>query len=117
MPASLRVPREGPGAGSARALPSQLFGSGGRDAELLRGHPGAFDPVRDLLERDVARVVRRAVERLLVDAEGGETAVVRRAETVLRDEVGRPHEQIADLLRALYPRVLRVDHADVAHLR
>src|SRR5919108_1876642 len=105
MPASWPVPGEGPGSGRARTLPSALCGSGDRNAELFRGHPGAFDPVSDLLECHVAGIVGRAVERLLVDAERGEAAVVRRAEALLRDEVGRPHQQIADLLRALDPRV------------
>src|SRR5580700_6350908 len=56
-------------------------------AELFRGEPGALHPVRDLLERDVPCVVRRAVIGLLVDAERREAAVVGRAEALRRDEV------------------------------
>jgi hypothetical protein len=39
------------------------------DAELLRRHRGALHAVVNLLERDLPGVVRRAVVRLLVDAE------------------------------------------------
>ena len=62
----------------------------GAQAELLRGQPRALHPVADLLERDVAGVVRRAVVGLLVDRERREAAVVGRAQLLLRDVVGRP---------------------------
>src|ERR1044071_9111093 len=86
------------------------------DAELLRGQPGALDPVPDLLPGGLAGEVGRAVVGLLVDAERREAAIVGRAQLLLRDEAGRPDQGVPDLLRALHPRVQRVDHPDVGHL-
>src|SRR3954471_15062005 len=80
--------------------------------ELLGGHPGALDAVRDLLERDVPGVVGRAVQGLLVDRERREPAVVRRAEELDGDVARSPLELVAHLLRRLDAGVLRVDHSD-----
>ena len=54
-------------------------------AELGAGELGALEPGGDLLHRDVAREVGRAVLRLDVAAERREAAVVRRAEPLDRD--------------------------------
>ena len=70
-----------------------------------------FDAGRDLLHRDVAREVRRAVLRLHVAAERREAAVVGRAEALRRDVLGRGHQLVADLLGRLDLRVERVDDA------
>src|SRR3954452_6724781 len=84
------------------------------DAELLGGHAGALDARLDLLEGDLAGVVRRAVVGLLVDRERREATVVGRAEALLGDVVSGAHDVVADLLRALGTRAERVRDADVA---
>src|SRR3954452_19630605 len=86
------------------------------DAELLGGHAGALDTRLDLLEGDLAGVVRRAVVGLLVDRERREPTVIRGTQPLLRDEVGGTDEHVADLVRALGPRRLRHRDADVTHL-
>src|SRR5260370_26721920 len=101
---------------SYRSPAAQAPGSGDGDAKLPGRHPGPLDAVADLLERDLARVVRGAMVGFLVDAERGEAAIVARAEALPGDEVGGTDQRVTDLLRGLDARVLRVDHADVAHL-
>jgi hypothetical protein len=56
------------------------------------------------------------VLRLHVVREGGEAAVVRGAELVLRDVVRREQELVPDLLRGFHPRILRVRDPDEADL-
>src|SRR4051812_27565747 len=53
------------------------------NAELLGRHFGPGNAVCYLLERDVARIVRRTVIRLGVDAEWREATIVGRAEALL----------------------------------
>ena len=73
------------------------------DAELLRRHPRALEPGGDLLHRDVAGEVRRAVLRLHVTAERREAAVVGGAEPLDRDVLGGGDQVVADLLSASRP--------------
>ena len=58
-------------------------------SEFLARHRGALQPRRDLLHRDVAGEVRRAVLGLDVAAEGREAAVVGRAQPLDRDVLRR----------------------------
>ena len=83
----------------------------------LGGHLRALQPGGDLLHRDVAGEVRRAVLGLDVAAERREAAVVGRAEPLDRDVAWPPQQLVADVLGRLDARVERVDHADEAHLR
>jgi hypothetical protein len=72
---SAKAAERGGGRGGAAATPpgpGRLLSH----AQLLGGHRRAFDPRRDLLERNVARHVWRAVLRLDVDAERREAAII-----------------------------------------
>jgi hypothetical protein len=69
--------------------------------------------VRYLLERNVARIVGRAVIGLLVDAEGRETAIVSRADTLLTNITGRRDQLIAHLLSRFRSWALRDDAANI----
>ncbi len=50
-----------------------------QQVQLFGCQPGAFDASCDLLERDIARDIRRAMLRFQVDAEWRESTVVRGA--------------------------------------
>ena len=69
------------------------------DAKPFRRHPRAGNPVRNLLERNVPRVIGTPVVGLRVDAERREAAVVSRAEALLDDVVRRRDQLVANLLR------------------
>ena len=103
--------------GAMRCASTPWPGAAGSEAQLLRGQARALDPGLDLAERHVAGVVGRAVVGLLVDRERREAAVVGGAELLLGDEVRRPDQLSAISCGDSDPRVLRVDHADVGHLR
>src|SRR5260370_17153311 len=66
----------------------------------------------DLLEGDIASDVRRAVLGFNVDGEWREAAIVSRTELILRNVFRCGQKIVADFLSSLYPRVLRVDHAN-----
>jgi hypothetical protein len=66
------------------------------NAELLGRHFGSGNAVCYLLERDVARIVRRAVIGLGVDAEWREATIVGRAEALLVDIFGGSYQLIAN---------------------
>src|SRR5262245_40787189 len=87
------------------------------NAELLGRHFGSGNAVCDLLERDVARIVRRAVIGLGVDAERREATIVGRAEALLVDIFGGSYQLIANFLRRFRARALRHNATDVGHLR
>src|SRR4051812_34112843 len=88
-----------------------------RDAERLACERDALEARGDLLHGDVAREVRRAVLGLDVAAERREAAVIRRAQALDRDVLGREDQLVADLLRRLDPRIEWVDDAHEADLR
>src|SRR5262245_18871254 len=87
------------------------------NAELLGRHFGSGKAVCYLLERDVARIVRRAVIGLGVDAEWREATSVDRAEALLVDIFGGGYQLIANFLCRFRARALRHDATDVRHLR
>ena len=107
------------GKGGRHLAPGAGRPSQGRlaDAELLGGHPRALDAGLDLLEGHVAGIIGRAVVGLHVDAEGREAAIVGRCDLLLRDVIGSRDQLFAHLLGRFDPRVLRVDDADIGHLR
>jgi len=69
------------------------------NAKLLTRHLHTLDPVRDLLERDIASEVWTSMLRLDVDREGREPTVIGRSELVFRNVFARSDEVFADLLR------------------
>src|SRR5262252_7414097 len=74
----------------------------GRDqiphTQFFGGHARAFHAIPDLLEGDLACIIRRAVIWLFVDAERRKSAVIRRTQALFRYEVGSAHERISHFL-------------------
>src|SRR4051794_30633784 len=85
--------------------------------QRLAGQPRALQAGADLLHRDVAREVGRAMLGLDVAREGREAAVVGRAQALDRDVLGREDQLVADVLGRLDLRRQRVDDAHEADLR
>ena len=86
------------------------------NTQSFTGHLDTLDASSDLLERDVARKVRRAMLRLEIDAERAEAAVVRRAKLVYRDVLRCRDELSCDLFWRLDLRIERIDDANEGDL-
>ena len=70
--------------------------------ELLASHFSPFDPILNLLERNVSRKVRApTMLRLRIDTERTEPAIIRRTQLVDGNILARLHQRVRDLLHAL----------------
>src|SRR5271154_1162230 len=84
----------------------QVFGIARRDcfnwsmdSQFFGRHFRSSNAVRYLLERDVTRIVRRAMIWFRINAEGRESAIVSRADALFVNIFGRSDQLIAYFLR------------------
>src|SRR5262245_49437468 len=85
-------------------------------SEFFGSQPSAFHACLDFLKCYIPRSVWRAVLRLHIDAEWREAAIVSRTQALFRDELRGGYQIVANLLRGLNARVLRIDNSDKANL-